>query len=210
MLAKVHWRGIDDLLCCSLPLSRTRRPTLHFAGTGPTTRSLNDYAVQEVAIESKRVPVQRRFSAPRICTTAEARSAAITQSTRTGNPTGRGDSVRRQIPQRHLRCDRKRVGPKGSADSRLVNSASPGPNRTTASFQLALTSSAHFSLRQVNVKGFASRPNGSDLLCFASVSCSPLPKCGPTLDLLSPSLHLASIELMLLVFNAQDSLEDFR
>ena len=138
MLAKVHWRGIDDLLCCSLPLSRTRRPTLHFAGTGPTTRSLNDYAVQEVAIESKRVPVQRRFSAPRICTTAEARSAAITQSTRTGNPTGRGDSVRRQIPQRHLRRDRRRVGPKGSADSRLVSSASTGPRGTTLSFQPAL------------------------------------------------------------------------
>jgi hypothetical protein len=61
----------------------------------------------------------------------------------------------------------------------------------------------------VNVKGFASRPNGSAHLCFTLFPYSSLPNCGPTLDLHSPALHLASIELMLLVFNAQNSLEDF-
>ena len=181
--------------------------TLHFAGT---TRSLKDYAIQKVTIDSKRATVQRRISVSGTCSTAKARRTASSQSTRTGNPTGRGDTVRRQIPQRHLRRNRRRVGPKGSAHSRLVNSSSPDAEGTTPSFQPALTSSAHFPLRQVNIKGFASRPNGSDPVRFASLPYNPLPNCGPTLDLHSPSLHLASIELMLLVFNAQNSLEDFR
>jgi len=184
--------------------------TLHFAGIGPTTWSSNDYAIQKITNDSKRTPAQRRVSVPWICAAAEARGTTSAQPTGTGNSTGRGDSIRRQIPQRHLRRHRRRVGPKGSADSRLVNSPLPVPKGITPSFQTALTSSAHFPLRQVNVKGFASRPNGSDPLCFASLSCSPLPNCVPTLDLHSPSLHLASIELMLLVLNAQNSLEDFR
>jgi len=49
------------------------------------------------------------------------------------------------------------------------------------------------------------------LICASGFSPFwPLPNCGPTLDVHSPALHLASIELMLLVFNAQNSLEDFQ
>ena len=53
-----------------------------------------------------------------------------------------------------------------------------------------------FSAPSCEGKGLCSRLNGSDVLYLAPLPCSPLPKCGLILDLRSPSLHLAHIELM--------------
>jgi single-strand DNA-binding protein len=69
--------------------------TLHFAGTGPTTWSVNEYAIQKIAIASKRGPVQRSLSIPWLGAAAEACRTTSPQSARTGNTPGRGNTVRR-------------------------------------------------------------------------------------------------------------------
>jgi hypothetical protein len=115
--------GFDNVLCCLLPVSRPRQELYTSLGT---TWSLNDYAIEKVTIDSKRPQVQQRISVPWTCSTAKARRTVGAQSTRTGNPNGRGDTVRRQIPQRHLRRYRKRVVTKRGG--RLGGSESPTPD----------------------------------------------------------------------------------
>jgi hypothetical protein len=60
---------------------------------------------------------------------------------------------------------------------------------------VALTLAADYLLRQMNVKGFASRPNGSAVV--ASRHLFMLPKDGPTLDIDLASQGMAANGLML-------------
>lgn len=115
-----------ESMMCYAGYYHSARPRQELYTSLGTTWSLNDYAIEKVTIDSKRPQVQRRISVPWTGSTAKARSTVGAQSTGTRNPNGRGDTVRRQIPQRHLRRYRKRVVTKRGG--RLGVSESPTPD----------------------------------------------------------------------------------